>query len=98
MGQGGDENIRFYDRVESLRLRAKELRDRIDEAKVLAESIAFAADAAAYVAGIPRTQSQSDSRQKITIDPWQYARTLYGDLIEIVEGTNPLTIQVDRSP
>ena len=94
--QGSDENIRFYDRVESLRLRAEELRDRIDQAKALAESIAFAADAAADVAGIPRTQSQADSRVKITIDPWQYARTLYGDLIEIADGTKPLTIQVDR--
>lgn len=94
--QGSDQTIKFYDRVSSLRTKREELLERIGKVKDLMMSIAFGTDDPADIAGLPVAQMQAEKRVKITNDPWQYARYLYGDLIEIAEGVEPITIQVDR--
>jgi hypothetical protein len=92
----GDETLQFYDRIASLRAKARELRQRIAQAEDRVKAIAFGSKDVGDVASLPLAQAQADKRTKVTIDPWKWARYLYGDLVQVPEGVEPRTVTADR--
>ncbi len=89
------ETLEFYDRVESLRGLQQRLQARIAAAGARIRAIAFGADIG-DIAGLPLAQAQADSSAKVTLDPWQWARYLYGDYVSINEGVDPQELVIDR--
>ena len=92
----GDETLYFHDRIASLRAKARDLRQRIAQAEDKIKTIAFGSADVGDIASLPLAQAQAESRSKVTLDPWKWARYLYGDLVSVAEGAEPKTVQLDR--
>lgn len=92
----GDETLVYHDRIASLRAKRRELQHRIAEALDRVKALAFGSADVGDIASLPLAQAQAEKRVKATLDPWKWARYLYGDLVSISEGVEPRTVQANR--
>jgi hypothetical protein len=86
--------ITWYNRIDALERLRKRLQARIAEAKEKVSAMAFGLSASG-LANVPVTSA--DGLNKVSIDPFTYARYLYGDYIDVSSvSTEPLELNVER--
>jgi len=86
--------ISWYDRVDTLERMRRTLLARIRKVEETVKQVASGTSVGAHV-GLPLAQAQSEERDKVTPDPHQIARLLYGDYA-IVGTSVPLPVYPER--
>ncbi len=84
--------VTWYDRIDALVALRRRLQDRIATVEDRVKIIAFGESVESY-ANLPLAQSQG--QKKVTVDPFQIARWLYGDYLEIAS-VEPLPVYPER--